>query len=101
MRDIAREIQTVNTMIFMYCKGNHVGSSPCDECQRLMEYAEHRIYNCPRGDEKGNCDSCPVHCYKPEMRERIRAAMRYAGPRMVLTHPIMAVRHMKTRIARR
>lgn len=101
MRDIAREIQTVNTMILMYCKGNHAGPSPCDECQRLMDYAESRIRNCPRGDEKGNCDSCPVRCYKPEMREHIRAAMRYAGPRMVLTHPIMAARHMKTRIARR
>ena len=27
-------------------------------------------------------------------RERIRAIMRYAGPRMMLHHPVAAVRHL-------
>jgi len=35
-----------------------------------------------------------VHCYKPEMRERIRGVMRFAGPRMALRHPLLAVRHL-------
>ena len=40
------------------------------------------------------CSNCTVHCYRPEMRERIRTVMRYAGPRMLFHHPVMAIRHM-------
>ncbi len=28
------------------------------------------------------------------MRERVRVVMRYAGPRMLFRHPILAVRHL-------
>ena len=35
-----------------------------------------------------------MHCYKPDMRQKVRQVMRYAGPRMMLRHPILAVRHM-------
>jgi hypothetical protein len=28
------------------------------------------------------------------MRERIREVMRYAGPRMILRHPILAIWHL-------
>jgi hypothetical protein len=28
------------------------------------------------------------------MREKIRDVMRYAGPRMLLTHPVMAIAHL-------
>ena len=48
---------------------------------------------CPFGEEKTTCARCPVHCYKPAMRERVRAVMRYAGPRMLLRHPILALQH--------
>ena len=34
------------------------------------------------------------HCYKPEMRERIRQVMRYSGPRMITKHPVAAIRHL-------
>lgn len=28
------------------------------------------------------------------MREKIRAVMRFSGPRMLLVHPVLAVRHL-------
>lgn len=28
------------------------------------------------------------------MRDRVKAVMRYAGPRMIIHHPLMALRHM-------
>ncbi len=31
------------------------------------------------GTEKTFCANCKVHCYKPEMREKIRAVMRFFG----------------------
>lgn len=37
---------------------------------------------------------CPVHCYKRDMRERMRQVMRYAGPRMLWVHPVAALRHV-------
>ncbi len=45
-------------------------------------------------EEKTFCSNCTVHCYRPEMRERIRTVMRYAGPRMLFHHPVIAIRHM-------
>jgi hypothetical protein len=33
-------------------------------------------------------------CYTPDMRERIRAVMRFSGPRMLLHHPWLALMHL-------
>ena len=44
--------------------------------------------------EKTFCANCKVHCYKPEMREKIRKVMRFSGPRMLLYHPALAVWHL-------
>jgi len=35
-----------------------------------------------------------VHCYKAEMRDKIQTVMRYAGPRMMKHHPILAIFHL-------
>lgn len=43
---------------------------------------------------KNTCRLCPIHCYKPAMKERMREVMRYAGPRMLLYHPAAALRHL-------
>lgn len=48
----------------------------------------------PYGEEKPTCNKCPIHCYKPEPKEQMRLVMRYSGPRMLLKHPILAVRHL-------
>lgn len=66
----------------------------CSECRELLEYAEVRLDRCPYGEEKPTCNKCPIHCYKPEPKEQMRLVMRYSGPRMLLKHPILAVRHL-------
>ena len=35
-----------------------------------------------------------IHCYKPDMKEKMREVMRYAGPRMMWYHPIAAIKHL-------
>lgn len=45
-------------------------------------------------ETKTLCSNCKVHCYKPEMREKIRAVMRFSGPRMMFRHPVTAVCHV-------
>lgn len=83
-------------MITIYCR--HFHSSPggtlCHECQSLFDYAAKRIEHCPHTTDKTSCRLCKTHCYRPVERERIREIMRYSGPRMIIYHPIAAIRHI-------
>ena len=60
----------------------------------LRDYADARVDHCPHIATKTFCSVCQTHCYKPEMRERIRQVMRWSGPRMLFHHPVLAVRHL-------
>ncbi|MCI5223561.1 MAG: nitrous oxide-stimulated promoter family protein [Candidatus Electrothrix sp. AR4] len=89
-----READTVELMIRQYCRRNHSGGSKlCADCSELLNYAAQRLARCPFQEGKTTCGKCPVHCYKPSMREKIRKVMRTIGPRMILTHPVAALRH--------
>ncbi|SPF38176.1 conserved hypothetical protein [Candidatus Desulfosporosinus infrequens] len=92
---LEREKNTLQIMLKLYCKDNHhsVGGL-CPECQALEVYALNRLTHCKFGESKSTCGKCAVHCYKPEMRQRIIEAMRYSGPKMLLSHPIVAIRHL-------
>lgn len=92
---MAREQRTVEAMIEIYCHGQHgTEDDLCAECQTLHYYAQQRLSRCPFQEGKTTCAKCPIHCYKPAMRQQIRSVMRYAGPRMLYRHPIMALQHM-------
>jgi hypothetical protein len=93
---IARESKTIEEMLLMFCHKQHDTKGVlCDECDKLFQYALSRLEKCPFQGGKTTCAKCPVHCYNPDMRERIRAVMRFSGPRMIFRHPIMALLHMK------
>lgn len=90
-----REKIVVKQMIYLYCNKNHnTKSELCPECKRLLAYAESRSDHCPFMENKTFCSNCKVHCYKPEMREKIREVMRFSGPRMIFYHPVLALRHV-------
>jgi hypothetical protein len=90
-----RERKTVENMSNIYCRDQHKPEGGlCQECRELAEYARMRLRNCPFQENKTTCGNCPIHCYKPYMREKIRAVMRYAGPRMMRHHPLLAIGHM-------
>lgn len=96
-----REEQTVAVMIQEYCRKYHAdrrsgqGSQMlCPECEELLEYARKRLRHCPFQEGKTTCGNCQVHCYKPAMREKIRTIMRIIGPRMLFSHPILALFHL-------
>jgi hypothetical protein len=94
-RRIARERNTVGAMIRLYCRvHHHPATGLCPECAALYTYAMMRLDRCPFGADKPACSDCPIHCYKPDMRGRIREVMRFAGPRMLLTHPLLAIAHL-------
>ncbi len=91
----AREFTMIAAMLRMYCRSHHQTAEPlCNECMELHDYARRRLERCVFGEAKPTCANCTVHCYKADMRERIRVVMRWAGPRMLWRHPVLAVRHM-------
>jgi len=93
-RRLDRERRTIGFIIEIYCHGRHgqaVGL--CTECEQLFNYAMERIDKCPFKENKPACAKCTVHCYQPQMREQVRKVMRYAGPRMLLSHPILTIMH--------
>ena len=91
-----REKEVVSLMIRLYCNKQHhtKKGTLCPDCAALEEYARHRSDVCPFMENKTFCANCKVHCYKPEMREKIRTVMRFSGPRMIFHHPVMAMRHL-------
>jgi hypothetical protein len=92
---MARELKTVELMIALYCEDHHHAKGElCEACRELVEYARLRLKSCPFQENKTTCGNCFIHCYKPKLREKIREVMRYAGPRMLWHHPLLAIGHM-------
>lgn len=113
MNKIEQEKNTVAMMIGLYCRKKHGpffsgletdnsnlkirihnSNSLCPECKALLRYAEARLDHCRFGEQKRACRYCPVHCFKPDMRERMRQMMRFSGPRMIFYAPLVAIRHL-------
>lgn len=96
-RRMARERKTFTAMLAMFCHDQHgTATGLCASCEQLQAYALERSAHCPFQADKPTCLQCPVHCYQPEMRARVRDVMRYAGPKMPLRHPLLALLHLWT-----
>lgn len=102
---IEDESRLVDSMIDLYAAAHQPHCSPSEtehihtevpDTAALKAYTHKRIAQCRyRGkQEKPFCNVCPVHCYKPEMRQQIRAVMRYSGPRMLFRHPVLSLQHL-------
>ena len=98
-----KERRLIPVMIKKYCRGNHKSerkeqgvtkSGVCEECRELTEFALFRLDKCPFKINKKFCSFCKIHCYKPDMRVKIKAVMKYSGPRMLIGHPIFAISHV-------
>lgn len=97
MTKIEREKVVVEKMINLYCRKNLNTHELPEEYRELLQYAHRRLDSCKFGNNKPACKRCPIHCYKPTMRQKIRAVMRWAGPRMLFHDPIAAIRHLLNR----
>lgn len=100
MSRIDREKRTVAFMIRLYCRKKEKNRQLCPACEALIRYAYVRLDRCRFGDRKPACRRCPVHCYRPAEREKMRRIMRFSGPRMPLYAPIAALRHFFRRFSR-
>jgi hypothetical protein len=92
---IQQEKDTVRLMIKLYCRKAHGHKTDlCEECSQLQDYALKRLTMCRYGEEKPTCAKCPRHCYRSDYKQKIKIVMVYSGPRMMLYHPIHAVKHL-------
>ncbi len=99
-----REKRTISQMVALYCSDHHrdadrtdrafCGEPVCPECLALDEYCVKRTERCRSMARKTSCEQCGNHCYGHRQQEEIRKVMRYAGPRMILHHPMAAIRHL-------
>lgn len=89
------EKQGMSLMVQIYCHGRHHTKKGelCPECRAFEQYAWKRTDRCPFMATKTFCSACKVHCYSKEMRPYVREVMRYAGPRMLFHHPLLALLH--------
>lgn len=98
-----REIKDLNLLALftaVYCRARHQGPRApldtavltinkikrqqlCAECRDLLHYACERRIKCPL-DPKPACKHCPVHCYRPVYRARVREIMRFSGRHLIL-----------------
>lgn len=93
-KKISREIVTIEKMIKIYEKAHPAPEDNPEHYQILFSYAVKRLNKCRYGEEKPACKQCPIHCYQPKQREQMKIIMRWAGPKMLYHHPILAIRHL-------
>jgi hypothetical protein len=54
----------------------------CPACAEFLAYAFERRLRCPL-EEKPACKHCPMHCYKPDYRDKVRDIMRFSGKHLL------------------
>lgn len=93
-----QEVKLIPKMVKIYCHGHHHKRNDkeelCDECKELLDYSLFRLSKCPFKVNKGFCSFCKIHCYKPDMKIKIKEVMKYSGPKMIFTHPIFSFSHV-------
>lgn len=94
--NIRRDSKTLSAMMEIHCHDLHgrPRGCLCQDCAALETYALQRLSKCPFGPRKTTCRTCPIHCYRPESRAAIKVVMREAGPKMLVRHPWLALRHL-------
>jgi hypothetical protein len=87
---LEKEKRTIEKMVKLYCWKKHgvKKGELCNQCRELLNYAFARLDNCPFGENKPTCKKCPVHCYSPSMRVKIKEVMRFSGPRLLIYDPL-------------
>ena len=103
------ELKILADFIALACRSRHgrertVPASPelagiirkplslCSDCAGLLNYAAGRLRVCPL-EPKPSCKKCPVHCYRPEYRQKIRTVMAWSGKRLIFRGRLDLLRH--------
>ncbi|MDY0291827.1 MAG: nitrous oxide-stimulated promoter family protein [Desulfuromonadaceae bacterium] len=94
-----KDLETLAWFTSVYCQAHHTEQhhqldqlilelpslqrfTYCSECREFLTYALARRLKCPL-EEKVSCKHCPIHCYRPGHREKVREIMRYSGKTLI------------------
>jgi len=95
---LREEAETLRAMVGLYCRERHGTSGRpgecCPACGAFLAYALKRLASCPYGAAKPVCAKCRIHCYRAGEKAYAREVMRHAGPRLLLTNPVLSFRHL-------
>lgn len=99
MKDIEtkreREKKMISQMIALYCHRNHhTRGAPLSRVRGAERLRPRPLRALPVHGDEDLLRQLPRARYKPDMREKIRAVMRFSGPRMIFYHPVAAIRHV-------
>ncbi len=95
-----KEKELITIMINLYNKKKFKQKQLTKEMQELLDYSYLRIENCPHrkknlNGEKPFCSCCSIQCYKADMRQNMVEVMKFSGPRILFSHPIVAIDHLQ------
>lgn len=110
-----RDLRTLGAFIALHCRHRHAGAPRrvftvedvdtqaifgrrplrlCRECEATLAHGVVKRLRCPL-DPKPMCKDCPAPCYSEDHRARVRAAMRFSGPRMLLRGRLHYLWHLR------
>ena len=89
----------------IYCRAHHAecaqdAAGLCPECREVVETTLAKAQTCPYG-HSGNCQDCDTQCQRGTSKQRVKAMMRYAAPRMVYRHPLMTLSYVSKKFKKR
>ncbi len=116
VREIAKDLRVLGKFVETFCRNKHRGAATepfrmsglcldatnlgkrrlCADCRRLLAHAVAKRARCPL-DPKPVCRLCPVHCYAPDYRARIREVMKFSGRHLILRGRLDLLLHFLAR----
>lgn len=93
---VPKEKETVRKMFGLYCQKNHdtpAGKKLCPKCTALLATVMLKMNRCPYGITKPICEKCKIPCFGKKQTKDFLDIMQGSRTKMLLRHPIMAMRH--------
>lgn len=90
--------RTLRRMHHLFCRNFHnsqrLRSPLCQSCKSLLDYSLKQTDACKWKKLGRLCSNCNVHCFEESKRQEILQVMKFAGPRLLLTNPFLAIRYL-------
>ncbi len=93
--NVPKERENIRKTFGVYCNANHgtEGGKLCPKCTALLSTVMLKIQRCPYSIAKPICDACETPCFGEVPTKEFRAIMKSGQKKMLLSHPLMAVKH--------
>lgn len=92
---VPKEKENIRKTFGVYCNANHgtTDNKLCPKCTALLTTVMLKIQRCPYSIAKPICDACETPCFGENATNEFRAIMKAGQKKMLLSHPLMAVKH--------